>query len=61
MRPAQADLLKGMKYPEQAVPMSFFQNRAMCKTIFSPTLCLMLKILSFEYQSYACGKISRMV
>ena len=34
--------------------------RAICKTIFSPKLCVMLEILSSEYQSYACGKISRM-
>ncbi|MFC1832467.1 hypothetical protein ACFL0S_10675 [Thermodesulfobacteriota bacterium] len=33
---------------------------ASCKTIFSLKLCVMLKILSSEYQLYACGKISRM-
>jgi hypothetical protein len=36
------------------------KSGAICKTIFSPKLCVMLKILSSEYQSYACGKISRM-
>ena len=35
-------------------------DRASCKTIFSLKLCVMLKILSSEYQLYACGKISRM-
>ena len=33
---------------------------AICKTIFSPKLCVLLKILSSEYQSYACVKIFRM-
>ena len=36
------------------------KNGAICKTIFSPKLCVMLEILSSEYQSYACGKFSRM-
>jgi hypothetical protein len=33
---------------------------ASCKMIFSPNLFVMLKILSSEYQLYACGKIFRM-
>jgi hypothetical protein len=33
---------------------------ASCKMIFSPKLFVMLKILSSEYQPYACGKIFRM-
>ena len=37
-----------------------FESRAICETIFSPKLWVMLNILSSEYQSYACGKISRM-
>ncbi len=35
-------------------------ERASCKMIFSPNLFVMLKILSSEYQLYACGKIFRM-
>jgi len=30
------------------------------ETVFLPDLCVMLKILSSEYQLYACGKIFRM-
>ena len=29
------------------------------ETVFLPDLCVMLKILSSEYQLYACGKIFR--
>ena len=30
------------------------------KRVILPDLCVMLKILSSEYQLYACGKIFRM-
>ncbi|WP_319406026.1 hypothetical protein [uncultured Desulfosarcina sp.] len=30
------------------------------ETVFLPDICVMLKILSSEYQLYACGKIYRM-
>ena len=39
---------------------NFLPVWAICKTTFSPKLCVMLKILSSEYKLYACGKISRM-
>jgi hypothetical protein len=42
----------------KAVVVAF--NRAYRKMVFSPKLCVMLKILSSEYYPYACGKISRM-
>jgi len=29
------------------------------ETVFLPDICVMLKILSSEYQPYACGKIFR--
>jgi len=29
------------------------------ETVFLPDFCVMLKILSSEYQLYACGKIFR--
>ena len=31
--------------------------RPPCKIAFSPNLCVIVKILSSEYQLYACGKI----
>jgi hypothetical protein len=40
--------------------MSFGDTWASCKMIFLPKLFVMLKILSSEYQLYACGKIFRM-
>jgi hypothetical protein len=30
------------------------------ETVISPDICVILKILSSEYQLYACGKIFRM-
>jgi len=35
-------------------------NSAHPETVISPDICVMLKILSSEYQLYACGKIFRM-
>ncbi len=37
-----------------------YNKRATCKSVFLPNLCVMHKILSSEYQSYACGKILSM-
>ncbi len=39
---------------------SFKIQEPLAKMVFSPKLCVMLKILSSEYQLYACGKIFRM-
>jgi hypothetical protein len=33
------------------------KQRVFCKPVLLPDLCVMLKILSSEYDTYACGKI----
>ncbi len=59
-----AEFLKAIKNaPEQETPTIRIDRRhngASCKMIFSPNLFVMLKILSSEYQLYACGNIFRM-
>jgi len=53
---------KTQKRPFRIVILWFTQKliRAHPETVFLPDLCVILKILSSEYQLYACGKILRM-
>jgi len=58
-------ILRGRKLEELPEGHKTFFQRAMLskknpETVFLTDLCVMLKILSSEYQLYACGKIFRM-
>jgi hypothetical protein len=47
-------------FSENGPLVEYLRYGAICKTIFSPKISVMLKILSSEYRFYACGKIIRM-